>query len=186
MTRAVRIAARRAGLSASLLSLALLASCRSLPATRAPDGTVSSTRPSCRDVAPSRSVVHVGVSSADSSVTQARVRWAVADLISALNARQIEDLAVRYDWTGNTNLRDDLLSRARGAGSATSVREDSSGTWFSDAPGRREQTICVSLDVHWNTLGGVPSTQRFALEISAVDDGRAAWLSRLRVNRVEE
>lgn len=119
-------------------------------------------------------------------MTQARVRWAVADLISALNTRQIEDLAVRYDWTGNVSLRDDFLARARGAGSATSVRVDSSGTWFSDAPGRREQTLCVGVDVHWNTLGGVPSTQRFALQIAAVDDGRATWLSRLRVNRIEQ
>lgn len=147
---------------------------------------VSAGRSQCTGTSTAGVMSHSGAGSADSIVTQARVRWAVADLISALNTRQAEDLAVRYDWTGNTSLRDDFLSRARGAGSATSVRVDSSGIWFSDAPGRREQTICVGVDVHWNTLGGVPSTQRFALQMLAVDDGRATWLSRLRVNRIEQ
>ena len=166
-----------------VLAMVCLSACRTSPAMRAP---VSAARSHCTGAVSGGAITRGSVSSADSTVTQARVRWAVADLVSALNTRQLEDLAVRYDWAGSVSTRDDFLARARGAGSATSVRVDSSGTWFSDAPGRRDQTICVSVDVHWNTLGGVPSTQRFALLISAVDDGRAAWLSRLRVNRIEQ
>ena len=170
-------------ISAALLALVCFSSCRTSPTMRAP---VQAARSQCTGTSTGGVTSHSGVGSADSIVTQARVRWAVADLIGALNTRQVEDLSVRYDWTGNVSLRDDFLARARGAGSATSVRVDSSGTWFSDAPGRREQTICVGVDIHWNSLGGVPSTQRFALQISAVDDGRATWLSRLRVNRIEQ
>ncbi len=181
----VQTGARVIRASVALLSIAAIASCRSLPASHAPPRAAVSSCPARSDVEAERNIVRGSVSSADSTVTQARVRWAIADLVSALNSRPIEDLSVRYDWIGNLTLRDDFLARSRGAGSSTSAHADSSGTWFSDAPGRREQTICVSVDVHWNTLGGVPSTQRFTLQISAVDDGRAAWLSRMRVNRIE-
>lgn len=174
---------RRVRIVSSLLALVCFSACRTSPAMRAP---MSTARSQCTGAGGGSAIARGSVSSADSTVTQARVRWAIADLVSALNSRPIEDLSVRYDWIGNLSVRDDFLARSRGAGSATSAHADSSGTWFSDAPGRREQTICVSVDVHWNTLGGVPSTQRFALQISAVDDGRAAWLSRLRVNRIEQ
>lgn len=135
--------------------------------------------------ADARATMRPGVSAVDSTATQARVRWAVADLLVALNTRQADDLAVRYDWTGSLGVRDDFLARARGTGSSTVLRPDPSGTWLSDAPGRKEQTLCLGMSVQWNNLAGVPTTQRMALRASLVDDGRAVWLSRLQVFRVD-
>ncbi len=121
------------------------------------------------------------VGEADSSLTQARVRWAVADLVAALNSRDVADLTLRYDWTGSSKERDDFLARARGAVASTRVSRDLAGVWWSDAPGRKQQALCLTLDVQWNNGGGVQWTHKVALRATMIDDGRAAWLSRLSI-----
>ncbi len=183
MTR-MRRATHRA--PASLTLVAMLASCRTMPAATPPVTAATSVCAERADATTPRLIARAGVAAADSTVTQARVRWAVADLLVALNTRQADDLAVRYDWTGSLSVRDDFLARARGTGSSTVLRPDPSGTWLSDAPGRKEQTLCLGLSVQWNNLAGVPTTQRMALRASVIDDGRAAWLSRLQVFRVDQ
>ncbi len=122
-----------------------------------------------------------GITDADSSLTQIRVRWAVADLLAALNSREVADLSLRYDWTGNVSQREEFFARARGPVAATRLILDSTGAWWSDAPGRKQQTVCLTLSVQGNNGGGVAWTRKVALRANVLDDGRAAWLSRLQV-----
>jgi hypothetical protein len=122
-----------------------------------------------------------GITAADSTLTQTRVRWAVADLLVALNSRETSDLSLRYDWTGNTRQRDDFFARARAGVAATRLILDSAGAWWSDAPGRKQQTICLTLSVQGTNGGGVAWTRAVALRAQVLDDGRAAWLARLQV-----
>jgi len=70
------------------------------------------------------------VNEADSSLTQARVRWAVANLLSSLNSREAADLMLRYDWTGSSKERDDFLAKARGAVASTRLSRDMAGVWW--------------------------------------------------------
>lgn len=125
--------------------------------------------------------LRIGVSEADSSLTQSRVRWAIADLVAAVNSREVADLALRYDWAGDVRDRSEFLSRARGQVASTRLVLDSSGAWWSDAPGRKQQQICLTLSVQGSNGGGVSLTHRVALRAKMLDDGRAAWLSRLEV-----
>lgn len=155
----------------------LLTACHSIPAalSSAPTGALH-----C-PVAPAAGASRAGIAAADSSLTQARARWAVADLLAALNSREVADLSLRYDWTGDAREREAFFSRVRAPVAATRLARDSTGAWWSDAPGRRQQTICLTLNVQGNNGGGVAWSRTVALRANLLDDGRAAWLSRLQV-----
>lgn len=155
----------------------LTVACRAARASESPQPVGARQCPVSVDEGRSR----VQPTALDSSLTQARVRWAVADLLSALNSREVADLSVRYDWTGNVKERDDFLAHARGPVASTRLSRESGETWWSDAPGRKQQAICLTLDIRWNNGGGVAWTQKAALRATVTDDGRAAWLSRLQV-----
>ncbi len=151
--------------SAAMGRSAFAGACRGEPIS--PGGAIS---------APTR----VG-SAVDSAATQARVRWAIADLIQSLNSRSVSDLGIRYQWMGLLRSRDAFLERVRASGSTTTLALDTDATRWSEAPGQPVQTLCLSLTVSWFNAGGVPSSQRVALRALAVDDGKSTWLSQLEV-----
>ena len=117
----------------------------------------------------------------DSSMTQARMRWAIADMLAALNSRDPADIAVRYDWGGGAGDRQQVLANVRSPGTFTSLEPDGGADWWSDAPGSINQNVCVSLVMQSNNAGGVRTRNRLVLRASAMDDGRTVWLSRLSI-----
>lgn len=126
----------------------------------------------------------LSVSEVDSSLTHSRVRWAIADLLGSLNSREAADLSLRYDWTGDPRQLTEFLRLVRTQVATTRLVLDSSGAWWSDAPGRKQQMICLMLSVQGSNGGGVPLVHRIALRAKLLDDGRAAWLSRLSVTEL--
>ena len=63
---------------------------------------------------------------ADSSLTQARVRWAVADLLAKVNSGDVTELSVRYDWAGSVTERDQFFAVAKRPMSVKVLALDSS------------------------------------------------------------
>jgi hypothetical protein len=167
-----------------LLSTSAVSAChRSSPVLSAANGAASP--PACAGEALRRQPGHGPpgrVSGAvDSAATQARVRWAIADLVQSLNSRSAADLSLRYLWIGSSRTRDAFLESVRSSGSTTTLTLDPDDTRWSDAPGKPMQSICLSLAVGSFNAGGLPTSQRVALRALAVDDGRGAWLSQLEL-----